>query len=121
MLFSALIILTFIVFNEAVGRKLRKAGCNPNSSLVQCYECSFGLELDLTKFPQVFGQDRFSFSTSKPSVNMDKWCGIKNPPQNSSVAHCNSGCVLVRSTDDLTRMAGCANDQSTDKIITVGR
>lgn len=77
--------------------------------LVQCYQCGFGVEIDFTKFPQLFGQDKFSFVLPKPP-NVDKWCGLKvSGNHTTDLVECPGGCVLVRTTDDLSRIAGCAN------------
>ncbi|KAI6231943.1 hypothetical protein M3Y95_00434900 [Aphelenchoides besseyi] len=75
---------------------------------IKCYECGYGIELDLLKFPKIFGQDKFSFSLSKSTANYDKWCGISGRGQNESLVECEGNCALVRVTDGLSAIAGCA-------------
>ncbi|KAI6240743.1 hypothetical protein M3Y99_00417400 [Aphelenchoides fujianensis] len=90
---------------------------------IKCYECGYGEELDLVRFPQIFGQEKFSFSLSKTSANYDKWCGKSAKGQNESLVECEGGCALVRVTDGLSAIAGCAevNDAKVETSYSVAR
>ncbi|KAI6173101.1 hypothetical protein M3Y98_01046000 [Aphelenchoides besseyi] len=80
----------------------------PTVLSIKCYECGYGIELDIAKFPKIFGQDKFSFSLSKSTEKYDKWCGISGRGQNESLVECEGNCALVRVTDGLSAIAGCA-------------
>jgi hypothetical protein len=62
--------------------------------------------MDLQRFPQLFGQN--IYPGGQPPRGQQKWCAKFKPPQNTSVQECAGGCALARSTDDLSRWAGCA-------------
>lgn len=82
--------------------------------LVKCYECGYGIAVDLAAFPRVFGDERLGslLTRTNAAANRDTWCGRStangNTATNATVVTCEGACAIVRTSDMLTLVAGCA-------------